>query len=124
MDTVDPTKDVRNLSREELRSQARSIIGNPGSSHEMVVAGIVALCDVRQGDIVPDNDRVAVEDAEEFFAYFGAPVTHERAQRIFAGTEEAKGGEFAHQFDDELERSIERVLEHAAEIAMENYYGI
>ena len=116
--------DLRDLPHAELQKQVGEIIGN-GSHFELMVAGIVARCDVRHGEVTDlDEDRTAVDDAREFFAYFGAPVTHERAARIVAGKEDAKGGEFAHLFDDELERAPERVLEHANELAMENYYGI
>jgi len=116
--------DLRDLSRADLQKQVRSILGG-GSRYELSVAGIVARCDVRHGEVTDlDSDRSAIDDAEEFFAFFGAPVTHERAQRIIAGTEAANGGEFAHLFDDELERATESVLEVAREVAMENYYGI
>lgn len=116
--------DLRNVSRAELQQQVRGIIRN-GSRHELHVAGIVACCTVSQGEVQElDADRTAVDDADEFFAYFGAPVTHERAARIVAGTENATGGELAHMFDKELERATDSVLESANELAMENYYGI
>lgn len=116
--------DLRDLPRSMLLQQVSEIIG-PGSAHEMHFAGIVAVCHISQGEVQGfDEDRIAVDDADEFFAYFGAPVTHERATLIVIGKENAKGGEFAHLFDDELERATESVLENAAELAMENYYDI
>lgn len=116
--------DLRDLPRSVLLQQVSEIIG-PGSAHEMHVAGIVAVCHISQGEVQGfDEDRIAVDDADEFFAFFGAPVTHERAALIVIGKENAKGGEFAHLFDDELERATESVLDNAAELAMENYYDI